>query len=495
MPVALVIPSGPVACAFVLIIAIALPPLLCTARTPRLESYEQALSQKQSRHSGEAVTATTHHVVSPGRALRRRGLDGLPRLPSLKALLTILEGRSSPSPSPPPPRPPPPSLPPPPLPPPSPPVARTFPLPIASPPPPTPAVRSPPQPSPPSPSPPFQPPPLPPASPATPPPSPELTSQDFSIQPRRRGDSYITATLAPLGPSPAPAPAPSPSASASASAPASEGGESLGLFLPVDDPDYFPPDGPDLSNSNPSGGSQGNSGGSDGGAFEPGTPSPPPPKERPPGWVELTYGGGPVKHEPVNAYILYYGAWESPSFIIENFINSLTHDPDESEAYGETDAYSDMVSGEEGEVSSGQAASVRGWWRVLGRYTGRDESNPGIIVNVTDQVILAGSGRDNYSAGSDLTGCEASVETVLSNALGDSAMLPVDDTAIYFILASPDVALAAPYENTYMCDDWCSLRQHMNLTAWDGYTSSIRYVVIGDASKCPEKCAHLFGHS
>ncbi|CAI5466645.1 unnamed protein product [Closterium sp. Yama58-4] len=141
-----------------------------------------------------------------------------------------------------------------------------------------------------------------------------------------------------------------------------------------------------------------------------------------------------------------------------------------------------------------------GW--VVGRYTGRDESSPGIIVNVTDQVmvgafklvILAGSGRDNYSAGSDLTGCEASVEMVLSNALGDGAMLPVDDTAIYFILASPDVALAAPYENTYMCDDWCSLRQHLNFTAWDGSTSSIRYVVIGDASKCPEKCAHLFGH-
>ncbi|CAI5516694.1 unnamed protein product [Closterium sp. Naga37s-1] len=494
MPVAL-IPSTPVPCAILLIAAIALAPLLCTARTPRLESYEQALSQKQSRHSGDAITATMHHLVSPGRALRGRGLGGLPLLPSLKALLTILEGRSSPSPSPPPPRPPPPSPPPPPLPPPSPPVARAFPLPIASPPPPTPSVRSPPNPPPLSPSLPSPPPPLPPASPSTPPPSPALTSQDFSIQPRRRGDSYITATLAPLGPSFAPAPAPSPSASASA--PASEGGESLGAFLPVDDPYYFPPDGPDLSNSSPSGGSQGNSGGSNGGASEPGTPPPPPPKERPPGWVELTYGGGPVNHEPINAYILYYGAWESPSFTIENFINSLSQDPDESENYGETDAFSDMVTeapGEEEEVSSGQVASVRRWWRVVGRYTGRDESNPGFIVNVTDQVILAGSGRDNYSAGSDLTGCEASVETVLNNALGDGAMLPVDDTAIYFILASPDVALAAPYENTYMCDDWCSLRQHMNFTAWDGSTTSIRYVVIGDASKCPEKCAHLFGH-
>jgi len=151
----------------------------------------------------------------------------------------------------------------------------------------------------------------------------------------------------------------------------------------------------------------------------------------------ILYHGGPVIHNTVNAYYIWYGNWSgnSATTILTNFISSI----------------------------GGSA-----YFKINTGYT--DGSGA-----VSGAVKYAGSTTDNYSQGTRFgdTGVQAIVSAAIS-----SGRLPLDTNAVYFVLTSADVK-----ESSGFCTKYCGWHTHGTISG-----SDIKYSFVGNPDQCPSAC-------
>ncbi|CAI5979140.1 unnamed protein product [Closterium sp. NIES-65] len=114
---------------------------------------------------------------------------------------------------------------------------------------------------------------------------------------------------------------------------------------------------------------------------------------------------------PINVYVVFYGSWSREDRrAVNTFVQSISDN------------------------SGNSVASVRRWWRTTSLYTGRGG------VAVTSQVRLAKSAVDRYSQGKMIRDDMNGVWQVIRRQI-DSGNFPIDASAIYVVLTSPDVRL------------------------------------------------------
>ena len=147
----------------------------------------------------------------------------------------------------------------------------------------------------------------------------------------------------------------------------------------------------------------------------------------------INYHGGPVLHNTVDVYLIWYGNWgtefTNANTIVTNWANSIGGSPyeDINTTYGDT--------------------------------TG----------NVSGAIALKGSTSDPGSQGTSLS--DSSIAAIVSLALGSGA-LPIDSNGVYFVLTAPGVAETSGFL-THYCG-W-----HTYGTYNGAY---IQYAFVGDAA-------------
>ena len=154
----------------------------------------------------------------------------------------------------------------------------------------------------------------------------------------------------------------------------------------------------------------------------------------------ISYHGGPVLVNGVNAYYIWYGNW------------------------------------------SGNTATTI--LKVLAQYIG---GSPYFNINTTyyngsgvhalNLVRLAGQTNDNYSQGTALS--DAGIQAVVKAAISSGALGPADPAGVYFVLTSADVS-----ETSGFCTQYCGWHTHGTIAGTD-----IKYAFIGNPARCPSACS------
>jgi hypothetical protein len=154
----------------------------------------------------------------------------------------------------------------------------------------------------------------------------------------------------------------------------------------------------------------------------------------------ISYHGGPVLANGVNAYYIWYGNWS-------------------------------------GNIS-------RTILPVLAQYIGgspyfniNTTYYNGSGVHVLNLVRLAGQTNDDYSQGTALS--DGAVQTVVKAAISSGALGPADPAGVYFVLTSADVN-----ETSGFCTQYCGWHTHGTIAGTD-----IKYAFIGNPARCPNACS------
>ena len=159
---------------------------------------------------------------------------------------------------------------------------------------------------------------------------------------------------------------------------------------------------------------------------------------RPTGNNGISYHGGPVLLNTVNAYYIWYGNWNGNS--------AITVLPDLASHIGGSP-----------------------YFNINTTYS--DGSNR----NVSGLVNFNGSTADNYSRGTALS--DSNIQGVVSDAI-TSGHLPKDTNAVYFVLTSADVTATSGF-----CTQYCGWHTHGTIAG-----SDIKYAFIGNPDRCPSAC-------
>jgi hypothetical protein len=99
----------------------------------------------------------------------------------------------------------------------------------------------------------------------------------------------------------------------------------------------------------------------------------------------------------------------------------------------------------------------------------------GSNVHVSNSVQYFSSTTDNYSHGTSLS--DAAIQAVVSSAI-TSGRLPLDTSAVYFVLTSSDVTASSGF-----CTQYCGWHTHGTISG-----SDIKYAFIGNPDRCPSAC-------
>lgn len=156
---------------------------------------------------------------------------------------------------------------------------------------------------------------------------------------------------------------------------------------------------------------------------------------------KITYHGGPVIHEPLNVYMIFYGDWEgndAPGILIE-FVANLGGSP---------------------------------YAMINTNYPSAADVAPSGV------IFYAGSIKDSYSRGKDLSE-EDVAEIVTDHA--KKFELPIDVNGIYLVLTSSEVT------TTGFCEGQCEFSDFVTV-----FGIALKYAFIGNAERCPNKCARQF---
>ncbi len=160
----------------------------------------------------------------------------------------------------------------------------------------------------------------------------------------------------------------------------------------------------------------------------------------------ISYHGGSVMPNTVNAYFIWYGNW--------------TNGPKPSDSQNTVSLLDTLYS----------STGLNGSGYELINSTYGDNTN-----NVTGNVVLANSTTDNYSQGTRLR--DSGVQAVVSNAIS-SGRLPNDPNGLYFVLTSSDVN-----ETSGFCTKYCGWHTHATIGG-----SDIKYSFVGNPDRCPSAC-------
>ena len=153
----------------------------------------------------------------------------------------------------------------------------------------------------------------------------------------------------------------------------------------------------------------------------------------------ISYHGGPLLTNGVNAYYIWYGDWSgdtSADSILTNLAQHLGGSP---------------------------------YFNINTTYY------DGANVHVANAVSFAGSTTDSYSQGTALS--DAQVQQVVESAI-TSGRLPLNTEGVYFVLTSRDVN-----ETSGFCTQYCGWHTHGNIAG-----SDIKFAFIGDSDRCPSAC-------
>eukprot|EP00842_Homolaphlyctis_polyrhiza_P002665 jgi/Hompol1/339/HPOL_001132-RA len=167
--------------------------------------------------------------------------------------------------------------------------------------------------------------------------------------------------------------------------------------------------------------------------------------------IGYTYGS-PVLTGNVKVYLIYYGTWSSSQkTLVEAFISGI----------GSTK-----------------------WWNIERKYYFQaTASSPKIHVNGV--VTLGGTSTDAYSLGTSLSG--NALPNIIQSQI-DSSKLPEDNTGVYFVLTSADVAetIRSDLGSASFCKDYCGYHVSWQLTSG----KRIYYAMAGaPPSSCINGCA------
>jgi hypothetical protein len=152
----------------------------------------------------------------------------------------------------------------------------------------------------------------------------------------------------------------------------------------------------------------------------------------------ISYHGGPLILNGVNAYVIWYGNWSgnSATTIITSFLHAL----------------------------GGSA-----YFNINTTYYN------GSGTHVRNSVTYGGATTDNYSQGTSLS--DAQVQAVVSGVLASGA-LPTDANGVYFVLTSADVT-----ETSGFCTRYCGWHTYASIAG-----SNIKYSFVGNPDRCPTAC-------
>jgi hypothetical protein len=156
-------------------------------------------------------------------------------------------------------------------------------------------------------------------------------------------------------------------------------------------------------------------------------------------WAQFRLHHGPVMVGPVNLYLIWYGTWTGSA--------ARTVVTDVAQNIG-TSSYYEMIT------------------------TYRDDCGTPLSTG----AVLAGEAEDLYSLGSTLS--ESEIQQVISNAITNGS-LPADPNGVYYVLTSADVIAESG-----QCVTYCAFHNY-----FDVGTTRIKYAYVGDANRCPDKCA------
>jgi hypothetical protein len=162
----------------------------------------------------------------------------------------------------------------------------------------------------------------------------------------------------------------------------------------------------------------------------------------------ITYHNGPVMTNAngVNAYVIWYGAWDNVSATPQSKGSALL---------------TTMLQGIGGTP----------YFNINTTYT--DAAG----TRITNKVTLAGQTTDAaYSLGKRLT--DANVKTIVSNAI-TKGKLPKDANGVYFVLTAKDVTETSGFLTKY-----CGWHTHATIA-----TTDIKYSFVGDPSSKLANCA------
>jgi hypothetical protein len=159
----------------------------------------------------------------------------------------------------------------------------------------------------------------------------------------------------------------------------------------------------------------------------------------------ISYHGGQVLVNGVNAYYIWYGNWSGNT--AKSFSNGSP---------GILPVLTSSIGGS-------------AYFNVNTTYYN------GSGVHVLNSVSLAGQTDDNYSRGAALS--DGDIQAIVSAAINRSA-LPADPKGVYFVLTSADVN-----ETSGFCTQYCGWHTHGNVGGTD-----IKYAFIGNPDRCPTSC-------
>ncbi|CAI5474592.1 unnamed protein product [Closterium sp. Yama58-4] len=168
----------------------------------------------------------------------------------------------------------------------------------------------------------------------------------------------------------------------------------------------------------------------------------------------MSYHGGPVMSSPINVYVVFYGSWSREDRrAVNTFVQSIS------------------------DSSGNSVATVRRWWRTTSLYTAKGPAA------VTSQVQLAKSAVDRYSQGKMIRDDMNGVWQVIRKQI-DSGNFPIDASAIYAVLTSPDVRLGDSSQGFCGPQGYCGWHS----TASNG-RSELKVIHVGNGGQqCPQYC-------
>jgi Phosphate-induced protein 1 conserved region len=152
----------------------------------------------------------------------------------------------------------------------------------------------------------------------------------------------------------------------------------------------------------------------------------------------ISYHGGPVILEGVNAYYIWYGGWgtDDTTTILTDLAKAIGGSP---------------------------------YFNINTTYY--DGNNQ----HVANAVTYAGSTSPGYSRGTALS--DGNIQQIVSDAI-TSGKLPTDTKGVYFVLTSADVN-----ETSGFCTQYCGWHTHGTIGG-----SDIKYAFIGNPNRCPSAC-------
>jgi len=152
----------------------------------------------------------------------------------------------------------------------------------------------------------------------------------------------------------------------------------------------------------------------------------------------ISYHGGPVMLGTNHIYYIWYGNWSG------NTANSIL-------------------------TNLAQHIGGSPYFNINTTYY--NSSN----THVSNSVQYFSSTTDNYSHGTSLS--DAAIQAVVSSAI-TSGRLPMDASAVYFVLTSADVTASSGF-----CTQYCGWHTHGTVSGTD-----IKYAFIGNPDRCPSAC-------